>query len=154
LSYKKRERIAPYKSTLEYKVAKEILTEYEYEPIGTRVAYSIPHEYVPDFIHRNQPDILIEVKGYMVKGHSDCQKYISVQRDNPNKELIFIFSDPYKRAYPQCRVRKDGSVLTLAEWCKGNNFLFFKTDSVPVELCQGLWGVSEVREYKRRLYGN
>ena len=147
----KRKNIAPYKSTLEYKLAK-LIPQCEYEPKGSKVPYSIHHEYVPDFIHPNQPDVLLEAKGYFINGYKDCQKYLAVQECNPNKELIFIFSDPFKRAYPQCRVRKDGSVLSLAEWCVGNNFLYFKVEKIPTEIINGMWNVDAVRDYKRRLY--
>ena len=148
-----RSRIHPYKSTLEYKVATEYLEGYLYEPKGSEVTYTVPHIYNPDFIHPKQPDVLIEVKGYFIKGHSDCQKYISVARDNPEKELVFIFSDPSKRAYGQCRVRKDGSFMSLAEWCMKANLLYFSMDQIPRDLLKGRMSVQDLRDYKKELYG-
>ena len=145
-------KIHPYKSTLEYKVATEYLPEYDYEPEGCKVSYTIPHEYCPDMVHKKSPDILIEIKGYLIKGYSDIQKYLSIIRDNPDKELIFIFSDPDKRAYPQCRQRKDGTVMSLAEWCRRNDILYFPMDSIPRDLQKGRWSVEDARDYKRKLY--
>ena len=151
LGYKKT-KIHPYKSTLEYKLAKE-LSGYTYEPPEIKVAYSVHHSYVPDFVHPDSTDILLEAKGYFIKGHSDCQKYLAVVRDNPDKELIFIFSDPNKKAYPQCRVRKDGTFLTLGDWCRQNNILCFKVGEIPEDLIRGAWGVEDARRFKEGLYG-
>lgn len=148
-----RKKINPFKSTLEHKIATRVLTEYLYEPKGSGIEYTVPHVYNPDFIHPQQPDIIIEVKGYFIKGHSDCQKYIAVARDNPDKELVFIFSDPDKKAYGQCRERKDGTFMTLAEWSRKNNFLYFHADKVPRDLCKGRWNIDQVREYKNKFYG-
>lgn len=146
-------KIHPYKSTLEYKVAKEALQEYEYEPKGSDVTYTIPHTYNPDFVHPKQPDLLMEIKGWFIKGHSDCQKYLSIIRDNPDKELIFIFSDPDKKCYAQCKTRKDGSIMTLAEWCRKNLILYFKVEDIPRDLAKGRWNLQDARDYKRVLYG-
>lgn len=146
-----RSRIYPYKSTLEYKLATEYLEGWEYEPSSAKVNYSVPHVYNPDFIHPKQPDILLEIKGYLIKGSSDCQKYLSIIRDNPDKELVFIFSDPTKRAYPQCSVRKDGSVMSLAEWCQKNDILYFQMDEIPRDFIKGRWTVEDCRKYKQTM---
>lgn len=140
-----------FKSSLERKIA-HILKEYLYEPVSAKVPYSIPHQYHPDFVHPEQRDVLIEVKGYFINGSSDTQKYLSVIRDNPDKELVFIFSDPTKRAYPQCRRRKDGSYLTLGEWCRKNNILFFTPDTLPSELIHGRMTVEGLRSFKSIIY--
>ena len=150
LGYKKT-KIHPYKSTLEYKLAKE-LSGYTYEPPEIKVPDSVHHSYVPDFVHPDQPDILLEIKGYLIKGSTDAQKYVAIARDNPDKELIFIFSDPNKRAYPGCKNRKDGSYLSLGEWAKKNSILYFTKETIPEELKAGSWSLEDVREYKRGLY--
>lgn len=143
----------PYKSSLELKAARSCLSDYDYEPSASKVAYQVAHVYNPDFVHRNCPDVLIEVKGIFIKGSSEAQKYISVIRDNPDKELVFVFSDPNKRAYAQCRQRKDGTYLTLGEWCKNHCILYFHIDDVPEAFSKGLLTVSDVREYKKGVYG-
>jgi hypothetical protein len=154
LPYTKRKKpsIHPYKSTLEVVVAK-VLEEFKYEPKEAIVNYTVPHSYVPDFVHPNQRDVLLEVKGFMIKGQPDCLKYLSIIRDNPDKELVFVFSDPDKRCYPGCRMRKDGTYMSLGEWAKKNLILYFTVDNVPDEIRQGLWDVERVREYKREAYG-
>lgn len=142
----------PYKSSLELKVAKEYLEGYEYEPKGSHVHYTVPHIYNPDFVHPKQPDILLEIKGYFIKGSSDCAKYLSIIRDNPDKELIFIFSDPNKKAYSGCRPRRDGTTLSLGEWCRKHNVLYFAVDDMPRDLIKGRWSVADAREYKEINY--
>lgn len=140
-----------FKSSLERKVSK-ILKNYIYEPTDSAVSYSIPHKYYPDFVHPTNPAILIEVKGYFINGSGDAQKYLSVIRDNPDKELVFIFSDLTKKAYPQCRKRKDGSYLSLGEWCHKNNILCFTPESLPTNLLNGTMTLEELRELKRTIY--
>jgi len=138
----------PYKSSLELKAARGVLAGFMYEPTSAKIQYQVPHVYNPDFVHPLQPDIIIEVKGYFIKGSSDCQKYLSIVRDNPTKELVFFFSDPNKKAYPGCRVRKDGTTLSLGEWCWKNDILFFTEDDFPEEIRTGQWNVEQVRRFK------
>ena len=143
----------PYKSTLELKVARECLQEYLYEPVGSCVSYTIPHTYHPDFVHPKQPNVLLECKGWFIKGSADAAKYVAIARDNPDKELVFIFSDPSKKAYAGVKMRKDGTYLSLAEWCFKSDLLYVTQDTIPREMLEGLWGVEDVRKYKRELYG-
>lgn len=142
----------PYKSTLEQAVARGCLQNYLYEPTSAKVNYTVPHVYNPDFVHPLQPDILIEVKGYFIKGSSDCQKYLSIIRDNPDKELVFLFSDASKKAYAGCRLRKDGSYLSLGEWCFKNRILYYTPDTFPEQLMNGEVSLEELRAWKEAAY--
>ena len=142
-----------FKSTLEQSLKKECLEEYQYEPPESAMRYSVPHVYNPDFVHPNSPNIIIEVKGWFIKGSADAQKYISIARDNPEKELVFLFSNPDKKAYAGCRPRSDGTFMTLGEWCYKHRFLFFTKDNFPNELRYGQWTVEDIRNYKRQIYG-
>ena len=136
----------PYRSGLEKRVA-VLLHTYHYEPKSGKVEYMVPHRYTPDFVHPDNPDILIEVKGYF-RTSSESRKYICVKRDNPHKELIFLFQDPYKRATPNCRPRKDGSVMTLAEWANKYGFLFYSVLDIPAELARGDIDMAWIRKQK------
>tara|TARA_R100001460_G_scaffold7778_2_gene19514 strand:+ start:6039 stop:6470 length:432 start_codon:yes stop_codon:yes gene_type:complete len=78
-----------------------------------RMPYTVHRKYVPDFVKEN---ILIECKGFFRAG--DTLKYKSVKESYPDKELIFILSDPFKK------VRK-GSKLNMGQWCFKENFAFF-----------------------------
>ena len=142
-----------FKSTLERSLKESVLVEYEYEPAGSKVTYSIPHTYNPDFVHPNSPNILIEVKGYFIKGQQDTAKYLSIIRDNPNKELVFLFSNPDKKAYSGLRPRADGTYMSLAEWCYKCRVLFFTEKTFPTELVTGDWSLEQLREYKKQIYG-
>lgn len=124
-----------------------------YEPPGSTVTYSVPHTYHPDFVHPQQPDILVEVKGWFIKGSSDAQKYIAIARDNPNKEIVFIFSNPEKKAYAGLRPRADGTVMTLREWAFRNRFLHYTVDNFPQALYRGAWSIEDIRAYKREIFG-
>ena len=131
----------------------KVLKDFLYEPKESVVSYTVLHNYVPDFVHPKQPNVLYEIKGYFIKGFGDIQKYLAVIRDNPDKELVFIFSDPNKRAYAQCRQRKDGTYMTLSEWCAKQDVLYLTPDTIPKPILKGEWGVEEIREYKNRFYG-
>jgi hypothetical protein len=138
----------PFKSGLEKALSTAALKEYGYEPPGTRIAYQVEHMYYPDFIHPKQPDVLVEVKGYMRHGSADCKKYVAIAKTNPDKEIVFIFSNPEAKAYAQCRRRRDGTFLTLGEWAKKNGFLFFSPDKIPKSLAEGKLTVEDIRAMK------
>ena len=142
-----------FKSSLERSLASSCLSEYVYEPPGSTISYTVPHTYHPDFIHPNSPHILIEAKGWMVKGQADIAKYLSIVRDNPHKELVFLFSNPNKKAYSGCRTRADGSFMTLGDWCFKSKILYFTEDTFPQELREGLWSLEDIRDYKSSVYG-
>ena len=155
--YEKRRRrkgsnLYPYKSMLEKSLHAKALKEYEYEPKSGKIQYTVPHEYNPDFIHPGQPNVLIEAKGYMQNGSADCKKYVAIAADNPEIELVFIFSRPEAKAYAQCRKRLDGTFMSLAEWCTKNNFLYFNTTNVPSDLAKGRLSVEDIRRLKEKRF--
>lgn len=84
---------------------------FVFEP--ERMPYTVHRKYVPDFVKDN---ILIECKGFFRAG--DVLKYKSVKKSYPDKELIFVLSDPYKK------VRK-GSKLNMGQWCFKEGFAYF-----------------------------
>lgn len=141
-----------YKSKLEESLATSELKEYDYEPVGSGVDYQILRIYFPDFIHPDQPNVLVEAKGYFRDGFADCKKYLSVIRDNKEKELVFIFPNPEKKAYGQCKKRADGTYLSLGEWCKSHNILYFKVGDVPIGLSRGELSVDDLRAFKETLF--
>ena len=114
----KRTRLYPYKSDFEKRLHEGPLKETEYE--SATVEYKIPKKYTPDFITRDGA-IWFEAKGRF-REYSEVQKYIAVRETYPDQRIIFIFTDPLKKAYPQSRQRKDGSYLTMAEWAELNGF--------------------------------
>ena len=133
---RKKSKFHPYKSALEKKVAGRLGKEYEYEPTESKVKYSVPHVYSPDFVNPSMPSVIFEVKGYF-RTSAEASKYVHIKANNPEVELVFIFSNVMKKAYPGCRPRKDGTVLTLAEWAKKNEFLYYQEAGLPDAILEG-----------------
>tara|TARA_R110000824_G_scaffold145307_1_gene313565 strand:+ start:64 stop:498 length:435 start_codon:yes stop_codon:yes gene_type:complete len=101
-----------YRSGLESTFARNTQGEgYTFEP--ERMPYIISRKYVPDFV---KGDIVIECKGFFRAG--DTLKYKSIRDCYPNKEFIFVLSNPEKK------VRK-GSKLNMGQWCFKEGFAFF-----------------------------
>lgn len=112
-----------YRSKLEARVAKRLQNmklPFEYEPF--KMTYT--KEYTLDFLVN---DIILEVKG--VLRPEDRSKMIQVKRDNPDKDIRFIFQVPHRKMIH--------SKMTHAEWADKNGFLWYgendfkKKDFVP-----------------------
>jgi hypothetical protein len=146
---KKQPRYHPYRSTLEKKVAGILSDKFDYEPKEVKCSYTIPHTYCPDFVHPDAQAVMIEVKGYF-RLSSEASKYVHIKKDNPEKELIFIFSNPDKKAHPNCRPRKDGTVLTLREWATKEGFLFYSVNNLPTQVTSGKMTNSWIKEERKR----
>lgn len=100
--------MAKYRSKFEENVAGKLDDAWEYEK--HRFPYTTHRVYVPDFVYE---DTWIEVKGYFRAG--DVAKYKAVAKSNPDKRLIFVFSNPAKK------VRK-GAKLSMGEWALNNGW--------------------------------
>ena len=124
--------------------------EYTYEPKWGKLPYTVPHVYNPDFIHPDADFAIIEVKGYF-RSSSEAAKYVHVKAANKDKEIIFLFFNVNKKCHPNCRPRKDGTVLTIYEWCIKHEFLFYEEKDIPKTLLDGKvtreWIASERRRY-------
>jgi hypothetical protein len=136
---------------LEKRIAKLLSDDYMYEDKGSKLSYEIPHEYTPDFVHPVSPRVQLEVKGYF-RTSAEASKYVHIKRDNPDIELIFIFNNAFKKAHPNCRPRVDGSVLTLDEWCKKHEFLYYEEKSLPSNILEGRLSPRWIRA-ERKLRG-
>jgi hypothetical protein len=133
---KKAPRYTPYKSALEKRVAGSLSKGYTYEPKSSKLKYMIPHTYTPDFVNPDTPNIYLEVKGYF-RTSAEASKYVHIALNNPDVEIIFIFHNANKKAHPNCRPRKDGSILTLHEWCNNKGFLYYLEKELPPEIVKG-----------------
>lgn len=129
-------KYAPFRSALEKRIAGKIHEDFSYEPKSGKVEYVIPHVYCPDFVHPDAPDVMIEVKGYF-RDSKEAKKYVHIKKDNPWKELIFIFYNVDKKCHSNCRPRKDGSVLTIREWLEKHKFLYYLERELPNEITNG-----------------
>lgn len=116
-----------YRSSFEEKIAKQLDecgVEYEYEPIGEKISYTIPirvHKYLPDFVLSN--GIIIETKGHFTS--SDRQKHLAIKAQHPELDIRFVFANPNKKL---SKISK----TTYAQWCKKYGFKF-ASKCVPLE---------------------
>lgn len=111
-----------YKSGLESDVHKILGTDWKYEE--ETYPYLIPRKYTPDFTNPKNKDTWIEVKGFF-KDYNEVKKYIAIKSDYPHKRIIFIFSNPNKKCYAQVKKKKDGTVLTMAQWADKYGFEWY-----------------------------
>ena len=119
---------APYKSGLEMDLHMGDLTHCQYEPI--QVPYTVVGMYTPDFVPEDQPDVWLEAKGRF-RDYAEAKKYLAIQKIYPEKRLIFIFQNPNRKAYAQCKKRKDGTYMSLAEWAELNGFEWYSLTNIP-----------------------
>lgn len=94
-----------------------------YEPKLYKLRYTVPHVYQVDFIDPTEPNIYYEAKGYFRNG--EARKYIMIQQQNPDIELVFLFQNPFTKM-PGAKRRKDGTFLTMAEWADREGFRWEK----------------------------
>lgn len=117
-----------YRSKFEVSVSKK-LKKCRYEPF--EVPYTWEAKYTPDFVPKNDENILIEVKGRF-RTSAEARKYIAVKKCNPEKEVVFIFMNP-KIPMPGARKRKDGTKMSHAEWAKKYGFRYYTLGTLPEE---------------------
>ncbi len=118
--------LAGFRSGLEDKVAGELDASghaYQYEQF--RVSYTIPArlaKYTPDFIIPAN-GIVVETKGRFLT--ADRQKHLLIQKEHPDLDIRFVFSNPNTRISKQ-------SKTTYAMWCRTHDFQF-AAKSIPQE---------------------
>ena len=115
-----------YRSGLEDKVSSELKADgrvaWGYET--TRIKYKAPdRSYTPDFILEgsNKKVMYIETKGRFLG--SNRSKHLLIQKQYPNIDLRFVFSNPNQKLYK-------GSKTTYGEWCRKHGFQY-STKSIP-----------------------
>jgi hypothetical protein len=127
----KTKKTSRYRSKLEEKVADlliELGVTYDYET--TKIAYTIPHNYYPDFILPN--GIILECKGYWEA--SDRRKIKSVKEQNPDIDLRMVFQSPFNTISKK-------SKTTYAQWCENQGIPWASFKNIPLD-----WLVDNDRE--------
>ena len=112
-----------FRSKLEERVATLLMTlgvSYEYE--SEKLAYTIQHNYTPDFTLPNH--VYLEAKGYW--SAEDRRKILAVKRDNPSIDLRMIFQSPYNKI-------SKSSKTTYAQWCDKHDIPWTAFHEVPLE---------------------
>jgi len=119
-----------YDSKLEQDLHEGILSGYIHHP--DKVGYKVEHTYEPDFVHPDEPGILIEVKGRF-RDSAEAAKYVWIQRCNPDLEIVFIFQNP-GLAMPFAKIRKDGTKRSHKEWAEKNGFRNYSQEEFALSL--------------------
>lgn len=116
------------RSKFEREVAR-ILKGCDYEPKEHIKEYVYESTYLPDFVPRSEPNILIEAKGNFRTGQ-EARKYVAIQKCNPDIEIVFVFMNP-NTPMPNSRKRRDGTRYSMAEWADRNNFRWYTKKTLP-----------------------
>ena len=104
-----------YRSDLEGLVADQLEKQrvrFTFEPKLSRIGYSVPKKYQPDFLLPN--GILIEVKGWFKA--EDQRKHKLIKAQHPELDIRFVFQ--------RLKSKVQGGRFTCEEWCKKYGFLY------------------------------
>ena len=118
-----------FRSKLEEKVAdlmNELGVLYEYET--TKLSYTIPHNYTPDFVLPN--GVVLEAKGYW--SPSDRRKVLAVKRDNPDIDLRMVFQAPFNTISKK-------SKTTYAQYCERHDIPWTSYANIPLKWLVGVY---------------
>ena len=118
-----KKKISKYRSKLEEKVGdllKNLDVNFQYET--TKFAYTIPHNYTPDFILPN--GVILECKGYW--DSEDRRKIKSVKEQNPDIDLRMVFQAPFNTITKK-------SKTTYAQWCDRYNIPWTSFQNIPLK---------------------
>ena len=118
-----KKKTSRYRSQLEEKVADLLLkldVKYDYETV--KIAYTIPHNYFPDFILPN--GIILECKGYW--DAADRRKIKSVKEQNPDIDLRMVFQSPFNTISKK-------SNTTYAQWCEKHDIPWTSFQNIPLD---------------------
>ena len=119
----KPKKTSRYRSQLEKKVADLLLNldvTYDYETV--KLAYTIPHNYYPDFILPN--GVILECKGYW--DAADRRKIKSVKEQNPDIDLRMVFQSPFNTISKK-------SNTTYAKWCEQRDIPWTSFQDIPLD---------------------
>ena len=119
----KKKKTSKFRSKLEERISNlfdELGVIYEYE--SSKVAYTIQHHYVPDFILPNH--IYLEAKGYW--DAADRRKILAVKKDNPDLDLRMVFQSPFNTISKK-------SKTTYAKWCEKHDIPWCAFHTIPID---------------------
>ena len=119
----KPKKTSRYRSQLEKKVADLLVNldvTFDYETAA--FAYTIPHNYYPDFILPN--GVILECKGYW--DAADRRKIKSVKEQNPDIDLRMVFQSPFNTISKK-------SKTTYAQWCEKHDIPWTSFQNIPLD---------------------
>lgn len=112
----------PYRSWAEFSSSEfGGMQGFAYEPKGLEVYFYVKHKHVPDWVDPLNNRVWYQGKG-VISNLESARSYIASAKQNCITH-VFIFTVPNI----QCpwlirKPRKDGSVMTLEEWCDKEGF--------------------------------
>ena len=118
-----KKKTSKFRSKREERVAillEELGVTYEYE--STRVPYTLPHHYCPDFVLPNYT--YLETKGYW--DAADRRKILAVKKDNPDIDIRMIFQAPFNTISKR-------SKTTYAQWCERHDIPWCAFHTIPLD---------------------
>jgi hypothetical protein len=121
------------RSNFERQLARK-LKGCDYEPAEHVKPYTYQSTYLPDFVPKQEPNILIEAKGNF-RTRQEASKYIAVRDCHPDIEIVFVFMNP-NTPMPNSRKRRDGTRFSMAEWADKNGFLWYTIKTIPKRWCK------------------
>ena len=99
---------------------KELGISYEYET--TKIAYTISHNYTPDFVLPN--GVILETKGYW--DSEDRRKIKNVKEQNPDMDIRMVFQSPFNTISKK-------SKTTYAQYCEKLGIPWTSFHDIPLE---------------------
>ena len=118
-----------YDSVTEKRLHEGVLSGCRFHP--EKISYTIEKTYEPDFSYRDSSGIewLIEVKE-ILQDSAEAQKFQWIKKAlKEDQILVFCISNPNQKIYWQ-KARKDGSKMTLSEWCDKQQILWFTHENI------------------------
>ena len=118
-----------YDSVTEKRLHEGVLSGCQFHP--EKISYAIEKTYEPDFSYRDSSGIewLIEVKE-ILQDSAEAQKFQWIKKAlKEDQILVFCISNPNQKIYWQ-KARKDGSKMTLSEWCDKQQILWFTHETI------------------------
>lgn len=123
-----------YDSLLEKRLHETTLSECEFHPKDTKISYTVPHTYEPDFRYEKDGKVyLIETKGRF-RDSVEARKYSFIRESLPeNHELVFVLEKANTK-FPFAKKRKDGTVRTHEEYLADHEFRYWVQTSFTLDL--------------------
>lgn len=119
----------PYDSLVEKSLHEGVLSGCEFHP--EKISYVSEHKYEPDFTYRDSKGIewLIEAKS-IFQDSKEASKYKWIKKAlKEDQILVFVLEKPDLKIHWQAK-RKDGSKMSMSEWCEKNGFMWFTKDNI------------------------
>jgi len=101
---------APYRNGFEAAMAIKH-PDHDYEPKDIRLPYVLHHQYVPDFVDRENK-VIRESKGLFTA--EDRRKMLAVKAAHPDWTIVMVFQKPDRK------ISKNSST-TYAQFCEKND---------------------------------